>query len=87
MRSFTAPEFWKLYRALPMRVRRLARKNFALWKENPRHPSLRFKQIGPDTWSARVGDNYRAVAASVPEGFIWYWIGAHKKYERLIASL
>ena len=81
MKSFTTPEFWRQYQALPV-----ALKNYRLWKDNPRHPGLHFKPVGPNTWSARVGDNYRAVAARVPEGFVWFWIGSHDKYERLIAG-
>lgn len=87
MRSFTTPEFWRHYRALPLAIRRLALKNYRLWKDDPRHPGLHFKTVGPNTWSARIGDNHRAVAARVPEGFVWFWIGPHKDYERLITSL
>ena len=87
MKSFATPEFWRRCRALPVALRRLALKNYRLWKEDPRHPGLRFKRVGPNTWSARIGDNYRAVAVRVPEGFVWFWIGPHKDYERLITSL
>jgi len=81
VKSFTTPEFWRQYQALPV-----ALKNYRLWKDNPRHPGLHFKPVGPNTWSARVGDNHRAVAARVPEGFVWFWIGSHDEYERLIAG-
>jgi hypothetical protein len=87
VKSFTTAEFWQHYQALPVALRRLALKNYRLWKDNPRHPSLHFKRVGPNTWSARVGDNYRALAAAVPKGFVWFWIGPHKDYERLITSL
>jgi len=42
---------------LPPEIRRLARKNFKLWPRDSRHPFLHFKKV-----SARVGDNYRALA-------------------------
>ncbi len=71
------------YAALPERTRRLADKNFALLKENAEHPSLHFKQVGR-FWSARVGRNYRAVAIPVDDGMLWFWIGAHAEYDRLI---
>ena len=61
--------------------------NYRLWRDNPRHPGLHFKAVGPNTWSVRVGENYRAVAAPVQGGFVWFWIGPHKDYERLVASL
>ena len=87
MRSFTTPAFWECYRALPPAIRRLAVKNYRLWRLDPGHPGLHFKPVGPTTWSARIGDSYRAVAAPVPSGYVWFWIGPHKEYERLIASL
>lgn len=86
MRHSTAPDFWRYYRVLPAEVRRLARKNYRLLRENPKHPGLHFKPVGPNTWSARVGAKHRALAAKVAGGFTWFWIGPHDEYERLIAG-
>jgi hypothetical protein len=36
-------------------------------------------------WSARIGSNYRALAAEKEDGLEWFWIGSHDEYERLIA--
>jgi hypothetical protein len=44
--SKTTPEFWQRFNALPADVQKLARKNFDLWKNNPRHSSLRFRPHG-----------------------------------------
>jgi hypothetical protein len=81
----TTTRFWSCFEDLPVTVQELARKKFALLKENSRHPSLHFKKVGR-FWSARVGSNYRAVA--VPDGndFIWVWIGSHREYEQLLAQ-
>lgn len=76
------PDFWACYRALPPEVRVLADKAFALLKQNPRHPSLRFKKLG-NHWSARVGAHYRALAVQVPDGFLWFWIGTHAEYDQV----
>jgi len=35
-------------------------------------------------WSARVGLDYRALATPVDDGFLWFWIGTHGEYDRLI---
>ena len=86
MRSYTTARFWKRYRELPLPVRRLAVKSYRLWRQNPRHSGLHFKRVGPNTWSARVGEHYRALAAPVADGFVWFWIGPHDEYERMIAS-
>lgn len=84
MRSSTTPEFWRAYAALPPDIRKTARKNFRLWRENPRHPSLRFAKKG-SIWSARVSSGYRALAVEVPDGYLWFWIGSHDDYERMLA--
>ena len=77
------PQFWKRLAKLPESVQSLARRNFELLKQNPGHPSLRFKKVSR-FWSARVGLNYRALAVQDGPDFIWVWIGDHDEYERLI---
>jgi hypothetical protein len=75
--------FWACFDSLAEDIQNVARKNYALLKVNPRHPSLQFKKLGK-FWSARVGLNHRALAIEDGEGFIWVWIGPHDEYERLI---
>jgi hypothetical protein len=76
--------FWRLYDKLPESVQELADKNFALLKEDSRHPSLHFKKVG-SVWSARIGLRYRALAALDGETYVWFWIGDHGAYDRLIS--
>ena len=77
-------DFWVCYNALPEAVRAQADKAYALLSSNPRHPSLQFKKIG-DLWSARVNLNYRALAVEGTDGdFVWFWLGTHKEYEKLL---
>lgn len=85
MRHRARPIFWKLYRELPGDVRELADTNFALLKENPRHPSLRFKKVGKTLWSVRVGLNYRALAREVDGDMRWFWIGPHDEYDAMLS--
>lgn len=87
MNSRTSTRFWKCYERLPERLQRLARKNFALWKLNPFHPSLQFKEVKPRLWSARVGLDHRALAAFDGTTYVWFWIGTHDEYSHLITSL
>ena len=75
--------FWECSANLPEDIQNLARKNYALLKANPQHPSLQFKKVGK-LWSARVGLHHRALAAEDEDGFIWVWIGTHDEYERMI---
>lgn len=79
----TTPRFRSCLNGLPPQVRDLARKNFLLLRNNPRHPSLRFKKVG-SFWSARVGLDYRALAIEEGDDFVWVWIGSHDDYERLV---
>ena len=83
MRHFASPSFWGCHDALPQEVRELADRNFELLKANLRHPSLHFKKIGKYR-SVRVGLSYRAVAVEVPEGLLWFWIGSHAEYEKVL---
>ncbi len=85
MRHFKDPKFKPLYDALPPSVRDLANKEFALLKQDPKHPSLHFKRIKDDLWSVRVGRSYRALATEGKDGFQWFWIGSHADYDRLIS--
>jgi hypothetical protein len=52
-------------------------------KQDPRHPSLHFKKVGR-FWSVRVGAHYRALAVDAPNGLVWFWIGSHADYDRLL---
>jgi hypothetical protein len=54
--------FWKHYGALPKAIQMLADKNFELLKLDPYHPSLHFKNVSSELWSARVGMHFRALA-------------------------
>lgn len=85
MRHQADHDFWKAYEALPPEIRSQADRVFALLKQNPKHPSLHFKKIGR-RWSVRVGLKYRALALEIEDGFLWYWIGTHANYDRMIRS-
>ena len=84
MRHRTTPEFWDHYRALPRDIQRKADKAFALLKQNPRHGSLHFKRVG-EFWSARVDASHRAVAVEDGGDILWFWLGTHAEYERLLS--
>ena len=83
MKHFASPQFWRLYRQLSPEVRALADKNFQLLKADSKHPSLHFKRIGR-LWSVRVGAHYRALGLDKPEGVVWFWIGSHADYDKLL---
>jgi hypothetical protein len=81
--SRALPSFWDRYANLPEDIQGMARKHFALLIENPRHPSLQLKPVG-GFWSVRVTDSYRALAFREGAVFIWFWIGSHDDYARIL---
>lgn len=64
-------------------MQELADAAFALLERDPRHPSLHFKKVGR-FWSARVGAHHRALAVQSDDDLLWFWIGRHDEYDRLI---
>lgn len=85
MKHLTLPRFWRHYERLPKKVQDLADKNFRLLQADPYHPSLHFKKVGKPLWSVRVGAHYRALGRDKPEGVVWFWIGTHAEYDKLLS--
>ena len=72
--------FWTCYDALPADVRALADKQFARLKGECRCISSAVSRFH----SALVGAHYRALAVDAPDGIVWFWIGSHAEYDRLV---
>ncbi len=83
MKHYASPDFWTCFEVLPDPVKELARKNYELLKENPHHPSLHLKQINTYR-SVRIGLHYRALGVDVEDGILWFWIGTHTDYDKLL---
>ena len=83
MNHFTSPSFWRCYKELSVDIQKLADKNYKLLKVNPEHPSLHFKKVNKYL-SVRIGIYYRGLGIGIKEGILWFWIGSHSDYDRLI---
>ena len=83
MNHRTNPRFWGHYDDLLPETQRLADENFELLKRDERHPSLRLKRVGR-FWSVRVGSSHRALAVQEGGNLVWFWIGRHDEYDRLV---
>ena len=85
MNSRTRPSFWRAYARLDVPVRAAARRAYALFLENPSHPSLRFKKLAglEQAWSVRVSEHYRAVGERQGDTIYWVWIGTHNEFDKL----
>lgn len=86
MNSRITTEFRKLFGHLPEQVREQTRAAYRQFKQNPSHPSLRFKKVHPELpiYSARIGKNYRAVGQLEGDTVIWFWVGSHAEYDKLL---
>jgi len=75
-----------MFDRLQPRVKAAAIKAYRLWKTNPGHPSLQFKKVGQvdPIYSARVTKDCRAVAWIQDDTAVWYFIGTHAEYDRLL---
>ncbi|BAY20409.1 hypothetical protein NIES2100_01500 [Calothrix sp. NIES-2100] len=89
MKSRTTIEFRKLFADLPEAVQEQTRVAYRQFKEDPSYPSLRFKKVHPELpiYSARISKNYRAVGQLDGDTVIWFWVGSHTEYDRLLEQL
>jgi hypothetical protein len=67
-------------------VQKDAKRAYGIFQENPGHPSLQFKKLEgyDDVYSARIGLAYRALAVVKEDRVVWFWIGSHGDYDRLV---
>ena len=80
-------QYWKSFDDLPVDLRKLAEKNFQLWKQNSMNPGLRFKQIHPTLpiFSFRVGMKHRTVGTETSDGkMVWFWVGSFETFTQSI---
>jgi len=89
VKSHTTSAFRNLLAALPNRVRRDARKAWRMWLADRGAPGLQFKKLklNGDYWSARVNDDHRVVGVMRGGAIVWFWVGSHHDYERLLKGL
>ena len=89
MKSHTTKRFRDAFDGLPEQVRRQGQEAYLLFKQNPYHPSLRFKRVHPTRhiYSVRIGADYRALGARDGDDVVWFWIGSHADYDRLLSGL
>ena len=89
MKSRTTRQFRQLLAELPQPVRREARAAYRQFRDNPRHPGLQFKRVHQTlpVYSARVSSDYRAVGVLTGDTIVWFFIGSHADYDRLLRTL
>nr|CAO87319.1 unnamed protein product [Microcystis aeruginosa PCC 7806] len=92
--SARTKRFRQLFLSLPQRVQETAKKNYEIWKENPFHPSLEFKEVKPreKICPVRVGIGWRALGINLgikksdEEKIVWFWVGSHSEYDKILGK-
>jgi hypothetical protein len=89
LESRRTPRFIALFDQLPPEVQKQAREAHQLWKADPSHPGLSFKKLHTrkPIYSVRIGLGWRALGAPEGDAIVWFWIGPHAEYDRLIKRL
>jgi mRNA-degrading endonuclease RelE of RelBE toxin-antitoxin system len=89
MKSSVTKTFRKGLSDLPASAQEQAAKAYALWKEDPYHPSLQFKRVSQKQpiYSVRISLNYRVLGLLESNHIYWYWIGAHDEYDELLRRM
>lgn len=86
MKSFTSRRFREMYADLPDEIQLRADRAYQLFRQNPSHPGLNFKKVDEERniYSARIGLGYRALGQIDGSDIIWFWIGPHAEYDKLL---
>jgi len=89
LRSTTTSSFRKAFDSLSPEVQERARNAFGRFQDDPQHPGLRLKKVHPSRpiYSVRVSLTYRALSLRTDDEWIWFWIGSHADYDRLLDRL
>lgn len=87
MKSERTRTFGKLFDKLPDHIQENARKQYALFLDNPGHPSLRTKPIGATRnekfriFEVTICMGYRATYFINGDTYVWFWIGTHNSFD------
>ena len=77
-----------LFNELPDALKDNARKQFALFRQNTSHPSLRTKLVGATrnqkckVCEVSIGMGYRATYFVDADTCVWFWIGTHASFDK-----
>ena len=89
MTSRRTRRFRECFDRLPPDIQSQARRAYRLFRDDSGHPGLRFKKVhrtGP-IYSVRISQGYRALGVLRGDTVVWFWIGSHADYDRLLQQL
>jgi hypothetical protein len=79
--------FKKLYLSLPEKAQKEADEAYRRFKADPDYPGLGFKHITGQYYSVRISGSYRALAMLRAGYWLWFWIGTHTEYDKILDGL
>ena len=88
MKSRTTAGFREAFAGLPAAIQEQARRDYQRFLHDPWTPSLRLKRVHANLpiYSVRIGKFYRALGRKDESGIVWFWIGSHADYDKLLSQ-
>jgi hypothetical protein len=88
VKSRITSNFRRCFVELPPDTQRQARESYRKFTENPHHPGLHLKKVHAvdPIYSVRISRDYRALGVQSADEIVWFWIGSHADYERILSS-
>lgn len=89
MISHTTHRFRQLFSRLPEEIQRRAKEAYEHFQRDPYYPGLRLKRVHSSRpiLSVRITGNYRALGIQRENEMVWFWIGSHADYEKVLDKL
>lgn len=89
MNSKATERFWKCFAELPTSVKKKAKEAYKEFRIDPYYPGLHFKRVHSTRpiFAVRITKDYRAVGILQGDEIIWFWIGSHSGYDKLLNQL
>jgi len=89
VKSHITTQFRKLFADLPVNIQTRAKKAFSKFKDDPYYPSLNFKRVhsSKPIYAVRISKDYRAIGIIQNDEIIWFWIGSHSDYDKMLKQM
>ena len=89
MNSHTNQRFRKLLIGLPKVIQKQAKEAYVQFRRDPYQSGLHFKRVHSKRpiYSVRITKDYRAVGIQQDNEMIWFWIGSHSDYDKLLKEM
>ena len=89
MISHTTERFRKLLAQLPKEIQKQAEEAYLQFENDPYYPGLRFKRVHSKQpiYAVRISRDYRALGIQRDNEIIWFWIGSHSDYYKILKEV